>query len=62
MKELNLDPDVLETDKVQYWANGIMLTAMMTREDARKLVIEGKAFVICSQAIGYINERGERRA
>ena len=48
------EADKIETAKVQYWRNGIMLTAQMTREQARKLVEAGEAFVITGQAIGAI--------
>jgi len=55
LREWQRDPNRIETDKVQYWRNGIMLTAMMDKKTAQDLVREGKAFVITSQAIGDIN-------
>ena len=45
------DPNRIETETVQYWRNGIMVTAMMTKETAKELVRTGKAYVITSQAI-----------
>lgn len=45
------DPNRIETETVQYWQNGIMLTAMMTKETARELVRNGQAYVINGQAI-----------
>ena len=52
-----LDPNSLDSNLsvVQYWKGTCMLTAQMKIEDARKLVSEGKAFVISIQAIGVIN-------
>lgn len=47
------DPAVLKTDKVQVWTqSGTMLTAEMPLEEARRMVVEGKAYVITAQAIG----------
>jgi len=46
-----LDPDQIETDKIQYWNNGIMLT-LITNAEAREKVRNGKAFVISGTAIG----------
>ena len=54
LAEWQTDETRLNTRTVQYWRNGIMMTAMMTKENAKKLVVEGKAFIITSQAIGCI--------
>jgi len=45
------DPNRIETETVQYWRNGVMVTAMMTRETAQELVRTGQAYVISGQAI-----------
>ena len=45
------DPRAIKTERVQLWRNGIML-AVITRKEAQETVREGRAFVICSQAIG----------
>ena len=45
---------ILQTEKIQAWRNGIMITGQMTTKDARRLVREGKAEVICEQAIQLI--------
>ncbi len=58
---MNNEANKIKTAKVQYWRNGIMLTAQMTREQARKLVDDGEAFVITGQAIGAIVD-GKRTA
>ena len=46
--------DRIKTETVQYWRNGIMVTAQMTKATAKELVKNGEAFVISSQAIGAI--------
>ena len=49
------DPNTIETNKVQYWTDGgTMMTAQMTKSDARELVMNKAAFAITSQAIGQI--------
>jgi hypothetical protein len=53
-QEWQKDPNRLVTETVQYWVNGIMLTAMMSLEEARRLVREGKAYVISPRAIGAL--------
>ena len=63
MKQVNLsqakrDPMGLKTERVQYWRNGIMVTAQMPLETARRLVAKGEAYVITDQAIGDIGELG----
>ena len=52
------DPMRLKAERVQYWRNGIMVTAQMPLEEARRLVAEGEAYVITDQAIGDIRELG----
>ena len=49
-----LDPKRIETDTVQYWRNGVMMTAQMSNATAQEMVRDGRAFVISSQAIGAI--------
>ena len=52
-KEWQLNPESIKTDKVQYWTiTGTMLTAQMENNEAKKLVTEGRAYVITEQAIG----------
>ena len=52
------DPKQIKTNWVQYWKNGIMLTAQLSKENAQELVRTGEAFVISSQAVGaIINEK-----
>lgn len=46
------EADMLDTNKVQFWKNGVMMTAQLPLEEAKKMVREGKAFVITAQAIG----------
>ena len=53
-----LDPKGIETETVQYWRNGIMMTGMMRKETAIDLVNKGAAFVMCDQAIGAMDENG----
>lgn len=40
--------------KVQYWKNGIMITAQMSQKMAQALVAQGKAYIINNQSIGAI--------
>ena len=47
-----LNPNRVETERVQFWRNGVMATAMMSNEAAREMVREGNAFVISAQAVG----------
>lgn len=51
----------LDTETVQYWVNGSMLTAQMPLATARQMVDDGRAFIITSQAIGAITN-GKRNA
>ena len=39
---------------VQYWHNGIMMTARMSIEEAEKLVEDGIAYMLSDQAVGAI--------
>lgn len=56
MKPFNwqTEPHRVLTERVQYWKNGIMITAQCSNEKARELVAAGQAFVICDQAIGAL--------
>ena len=47
-----LDPSHIDSKKVQFWKNGIMVTAQMEKIAAQELVSNGNAFVITGQAIG----------
>ena len=58
-KEWQKNPNNIETEKVQYWQNGIMVTARMTYFEAYYLVKDGYAYVINPQAIGAIKD-GQR--
>ena len=46
------DPEQINTNNVQFWHNGIMVTAQMTKATAQEKVRNGTAFVISGQAIG----------
>ena len=59
--EWQRDGENIKTAEVQYWRNGIMITAQMPRENAQTAVKTGVAYVISAQAIGYLDARGERR-
>jgi hypothetical protein len=48
------NPDMIDTEKVQYWRNEVMITAQMPKAKARELVADGKAIVITGQAINAI--------
>ena len=50
-----LDSSKLDSDKIQLWKNGIMLT-LIDKIDAVKLIDNKDAFVISSQAIGYMRD------
>ena len=51
-----VDPANVKTEKVQVWSPyGTMLTAQMSLENARNMVVEGRAFVISDQAVGQLN-------
>jgi len=52
-----LDPNNIETERVQYWYQETMLT-LLSNSDARTLVANGSAFVITDQAIGAMNSNG----
>jgi len=45
---------------VSFWSKGVLVTAMMKNEDAKKMVSDSKAFVITDGQIGRLNEKGER--
>lgn len=55
LKHFQRNPETLTTDKVSYWNEGSMMTAMMSLEEAKNLVIDQKAFVISDGNIGYLN-------
>ena len=51
------DPQNIETDKVQFWSSGIMVTAQLSKKDAQMMVEQGGVFVINAQAVGAMNGR-----
>lgn len=51
-KDWQKDPKQVTTPFVQYWRNGVMITAQVTNEKAREMVKNGVAFVMTDQAIG----------
>lgn len=53
-----LDPQRIDTQNVQFWRNGIMITAQLSNQEARNLVANGSAFVITGQAIGALDDNG----
>ena len=46
-----LNPKNIKTDKVQFWQNGVMITAQMDKENAQAMVRNGRAFIITEQVI-----------
>ena len=48
------EAESIDTDKVQWWRNGVMLTAQLAKADACEMVERGTAYVISGQAIGVI--------
>ena len=62
--EWQTNPDSLDCklSSVQYWQNGCMLIAQLKTIGAMDLVKEGKAFVMTSQAVGAIDENGNRNS
>ena len=54
LQDWQLDPNRITSETVQYWRNGVMLTAQMRRAEARERVRTGLAFVMTSQAIGAL--------
>ena len=55
------DSSNIKTEKVQFWQKGVMITAQMTRGQAQKMVEVGLAYVISAQAIGDLDDPGNRR-
>ena len=51
-----LDPAFVVTDRVQLWRNGVLLS-VLSYEEAEEMVRDGRAFVICGQAIGALRSR-----
>lgn len=63
--EWQLDPKNVVAPRgstVAFWRHGSMLTAMMPVEDARRLVREGRAFVISEGHVGALDEDGNYAA
>ena len=57
-----MNANYLDTNTVQFWVNGIMMTAQMSLSDARKMINNGRAFIISSQAIGAVDQNGNRNS
>ena len=53
LKDSQVNPDNIKTDKVQLWKGNTMLSGQLTKQEARKMVLEHKAFIISDQAVGY---------
>ena len=53
MENWHFNPDNIETSRVQFWVNGLMMTRVDNAE-ARRLVRVGRAYVITAQAIGAL--------
>lgn len=55
LEKWQADSSNIDTTKVQFWKNGIMITRIKQSEAIRR-VDNGIAFVISSQAIGHIED------
>ena len=53
-RKLDMNSEHILTETVQLWKNGIMITAQLSKEKAKEMVRQKKAFVISSQAIGLL--------
>lgn len=60
LSEYQKNPENISTDMVQYWENGVMITARLSQKEAKELVRNGHSFVISSQAIGCIRFDGKK--
>lgn len=56
VSEWRKNPENVETKHVQFWRNGVMITARMTKAQAQKMVADGHAHVITGQAIQGIGQ------
>jgi len=56
-----LDPQKLDSDKVQLWRNGVM-AGVISKMDAQEMVRQGRAFVVTGQAIGALTPEGMSNA
>ena len=52
--EWQQNPDNVTTKTVQFWRHGVMISAMVSLENARQAIRDGSAFVISTQAIGAL--------
>jgi len=59
--EWQQDAQNVKTARVQFWQNGVMVTCAMTRAQAREMVRVEIAYVISGQAIGDLDNDGNRR-
>jgi len=57
LKDWQKDPQELVTPKIQFWGKGVM-RGLLPLDEAKKLVKAGIAFIITSQAIGFIDNDG----
>ena len=55
-RKLDMNPEHILTETVQLWKNGIMITAQLSKEKAKEMVRQRKAFVISSQAISLLGD------
>jgi len=53
-RKLDMNPEHIRMETVQLWKNGVMITAQLSKEEAKEMVRQRKAFVISSQAIGLL--------
>ena len=62
--EWQTNPDSLDDtlSGIQYWKNGCMITAQLKVSGAKELVRKGQGFVMTSQAVGAIDENGNRNS
>ena len=60
MKDWQRDSSNIKTETVQFWMNGCMATAQMSKAQAVNAVNKGAAFVISEQAIGAIDKDGNK--
>ncbi len=53
-----MNPDKLDADEVQFWANGVMVSGMMPKTRAAEMIRAGRAFVMTGQAVGALDSNG----
>jgi len=55
------DAENVETSRVQFWRDGVMITAQMTQARAQAMIRNKTAYVISAQAVGVLSTDGTRR-